>query len=841
MLQELPRPSTIGRAAAWIGGVWQDVRHGARVFAKNPSFTAIAVVSIALGTGANVAIFSLADALLLHPVPVPRPNELLTVGTTIQRGIVRLNIASYPDFVDIRERSSSFTGLVASVFGATGLSAHAGASPQVKLVSLVSGDYFQRLEVEPALGRAFRPEEDSVPGRDAVVVLSHATWQQEFACDPAIVGRTIYLAGIEFTVVGVAPKAFTGLHRIVREAAFVPLAMWPRLVTFPHVDPLTARDFRNLTVRGRLRPGVTRPAAQAELAAIGSALEREYPATNDKHGLVVQTELEVRFDRSPLDAWLMVVLTTLSFAVLCVACANVAGLLASRAPVRSREIALRMAIGAGRGRLVRQLVTESLGIALTGAVGGLAVGHVGILILRQIRLPSDVVSFPLLQIDQRALMFSLATAGISAVLFGLGPAIQTTRVNLVGALRTSDASTARRARLTGRNVLVALQVALSLVLVTVAVWAFQVFATAYTQGPGFRTTRMAKISVDPVQARYAEPDAVRFFERAVEMVRALPGVGSAALTSAMPLFSFESTLIVPEGYHLPEGQPSVRIYSNSVDAGHFETMRIPIVAGRSLLRTDDETSARVAVVNETMARRYWPNDSAIGKRVRIDVEAGDRPVDGWVEIVGIARPGAYLYFAEPPQDMIYFPFRQMPRSPMVLLAASSADSASVLAPLRDVVQTVDARVPAYDAQTIEAFYEARVTGIGSVMTQLIGAMGTMGVTLTMVGLYGLVAYNVSRRTREIGIRMAVGATSSRVLRMILGQGLLPAAAGLVAGVGLSAMTARALATSIPINHKYDPQSLLSVVPVLVAIALLASYVPARRAARVDPKVALREE
>ena len=417
------------------------MRHAARVFAKHPGFTAIAIVSIAFGTGANVAIFSLADQLLIKPLPVPRPGELVTVGSRVKRGIVTLNVASYPDYVDIRERSTSFSGLVAHTSGTVGFSTEAGTSPHVKFITIVNSDYFRVLDVAPAIGRGFLPEEDRVAGRDAVAVLSHATWQQEFAADPSIVGRTVQIAGIEFTVVGVAPESFTGLHPYLREAAFVPLAMWPRVISFPHVDPLTARDFRNLTVKGRLKPGVTLSEAQAELSAIGKALEQAYPETNEKQTIVAQTELEVRFERRPLDSWLIVVVTTLSLAVLCVACANVAGLLASRAPVRAREIALRMAVGAGRGRLVRQLITESVGIAVAGGICGLAVGQVGIVLLRQIRFPTEVASMPLLEINRRALVFSMAIAMGSALLFGLGPAIQTTRVNLVTALKTSDADT----------------------------------------------------------------------------------------------------------------------------------------------------------------------------------------------------------------------------------------------------------------------------------------------------------------------------------------------------------------------------------------------------------------
>ena len=540
---------------------------------------------------------------------------------------------------------------------------------------MVNGDFFRLLDVEPAIGRGFLPEEDRVAGRDAVVVLSHATWQQEFAADPSVIGRTLYIAGIEFTVIGVAPEDFTGLHPYIQEAAFVPLAMWPRVMSLPHVNPLTERGYRYLTVKGRLKPGVTLSKAQAELAAIGKALEQAYPDSNARQAVVAQTELEVRFERRPLDSWLMVVLTTLAFAVLCVACANVAGLLASRAPVRAREIALRMAVGAGRGRLVRQLITESFGIALAGGICGLAVGHVGIVLLRQITFPTEVASMPLLQLNRRALVFSMAVAMASAVLFGLGPAIQTTRVNLVTALKTTDIDTTRRRRLTGRNLLVALQVALSLVLVSVSVWAFDVFGRAFAEGPGFRTARMAKLTIDPSQARYSEMGSMQFFERVVEQARRLPGVQAATVASAMPLFSFESTPIVPEGYHLPDGQTSVRSYSNSIDEGYFETMEIPMLSGRGLLASDRADSARVAVVNETLARRYWPGGNAVGSAFRSTANPDARCGQPWVEIVGVARASTYGYFAEPPQDMIYFPFRQVPRGNMVLLAQSAGDSA----------------------------------------------------------------------------------------------------------------------------------------------------------------------
>lgn len=363
--------------------IWQDLRHGVRVFAKNPGFTAIAVISIAFGTGANVAIFSAADALLLRPLPVTRPGSLLSVGSKERWGLAVANVASYPDSRDLRDGSRSFDGLVAFTSRPVAFVVRPGITPQVRTLTMVSGNFFRVLGVEPVIGRGFRDDEDAVEGRDAVAVLGYGVWKEQFGADASVLGGRIRIAGVDFRIVGVVPERFTGLDsRANRDAAFVPLAMWPRLNgSEPH--PLDRRDFRAISVKGRLKPGVTLAAARAELSALGSALERAYPETNNGRVLTAETELEARYERQPLDSALVLVLTLLSVSVLSVACANVAGLLSSRAPVRAREIALRLAIGAGRARIVRQLVTESLGIALAGGAGGLAVGYVGILLLRQ--------------------------------------------------------------------------------------------------------------------------------------------------------------------------------------------------------------------------------------------------------------------------------------------------------------------------------------------------------------------------------------------------------------------------------------------------------------------------
>ena len=821
---------------AWLEGVWQDVRHAARVFFKNPGFTAIAVISIAFGTGANVAVFSLADALLLRPLPVLKPSEILTVGTRTQRGVVTLTVTSVPDYLDIREKARSFEGLVAFVYESAAFTVHPDSPPHVRLVTLASANFFRVLGVEPELGRGFTDDEERVPGRASVTVLSYGTWQQQFAGDPNILGRKVRIAGLDFTVIGVAPERFTGLHPFAREGAFVPLAMWPDLVFDRRINPLTSRDFRYLTLKGRLRPGVSMSEAQAELTLLAQDLEHAYPETNTNQGLLVETELEDRFERRPLDSRLILILTTLSIAVLCVACANVAGLLASRAPVRAREIALRLAVGGSRTRLVRQLITESLGIALAGGAAGLAVGYAGIVMLRQIQLPTDVIAGPQIQLDRRALAFSLLAAIGSAFLFGLGPALQTTRINLVTALKGTEASGVR-SRLRGRHTLVVIQVALSLVLLTVSSFSSQVFDKALNEGPGFRTTQMAKITTDPGQARYGQAERAQFVERALQQIRVIPGVRRATATSSMPMFSFGSAWIAPEGQELPQGQPGFRAYVNSVDEDYFETMEIPILAGRSFHSTDTLESPFVAIVNEVFARHYWPGRDPLGRRFRVPTGAAD--AGPWVEVVGLAKTSAYHYPAEVPGDMVYFPYRQQSASAMVLLAQTTGESSTALAPMRSVLRAMDPDVPAFDGQTMESFYAARATTIGNVLIGLVGGMGVMGMTLTMVGLYGLVSYSVSRRTREIGIRMAIGATHARVLLMVLTQGLVPAWIGLTAGLILSVITMRFLPGMMMISARNDPKSFFLVIPMLIVVALIASLIPARRAARVNPTVALR--
>lgn len=831
--------------------LWQDLRYALRLIGRAPAFALIAVISIAFGTGANVAIFSVADALLLRPLPVPDWSGLVTVGTTKRREVSIFSVSSYPDYVDVRDRARSFTGLTAFAYAWLGISPRAGEPPQVKTVTVVSSNYFQVLGIDVAMGRAFVPDED-LEGRPPTVVISHRLWQSMLAGDPNVLGRRLRISGIDCEIVGVAPEAFWGVNqRYVPELAFLPIGLWPRLpsgggvgqatarareqpVAEAPFNPLTARHADLLTVKGRLRPGVALADAQAEADVIAADLAREHPATNAHQSLLVQTEMQVKTAADPFSTGALTLLSLLSLSVLAVGCTNVAGLLASRAPIRAREIALRLAIGASRARVFRQLMTESLLIAIAGGTGGIAVGYAGVTLLGQIRYPSEVIAMPKAYIDERSLTVAIALAMLSALLFGIVPAWQATRTNLIRPLKAGDGS-AGRLRLTGRNLLVAVQVTLSLALVTIAVFTSQAFRKIFMEGPGFRITNIAKLTIAPGQAGYRDDDATAFFDRVLTNARALSGAKSVGVTSAMPLFSFETTTIAPEGERLADDQSRPTSVSSRIDEDYFKTMDVPLVAGRPFLATDVRTAPRVAIVNETLSSFYWPGESALGKRIRLP------PDDDWIEIVGVVRTTKYWFPGENPQRAVFFPFRQQHIGQLTMLAATAGESSSLLDPLRAVVRDLDADVPIYDAHTIENFYDARATSFGNVLLTLVSGMGLMGMTLTITGLYGLVSYAASRRTREIGIRIAIGASPGRVLTMILRQGMRPAWLGMIAGAGVSLVTADFLAGKMPIAFVYSPATLIVILPILVIVTAIAAGIPARRASRVSPTVALRAE
>jgi predicted permease len=833
-VMEDTREAAAGRVWFWLEMIWQDVHHACRMFAKNPGFTLAAVLSIALGAGANVAMFSAADALLLRPLAVPRAGEIVVVGTDFNVLNFSYMSSSYPNYADLRDRNRSFNGLLAFASTTAGFAAGRAEAPQVKIGMMVTGNFLQVLDVQPELGRTFRPDEDQVPGRDTVVILSHGTWAQ-LGADPKILGHSVRIGGIEFTVIGVMPASFNGPDRNRQPAFYVPMMMRPRLSGDPQI--LEARDRIGVTIKGRLKPGVSLTQAQAELNTIGSDLERAHPDADRNLRLTARTQLQMNIRENRVYTGLAAILTLLAAAVLVVACANVAGLLTSRAPLRAREIALRLAIGAGRSRLIRQLLTESGLIAAAGGLLGLPLAYVGIALLRQVQLPSDLIMTPRIELDQRALLFSLAVAMGSVVLFGLIPALQSTRANLTTALKASSSMVPGRRRLWGRNLLVTVQVAVSLVLLTLALFSYRMFAGELDNGMGFRTDHMLLMDFNPSVVRYTDAQSSQFFASLTERASLLPGVKSAALASSPPLGGLEPSFIQPEGFRFPAGQNFATVYSSRVDEHYFDTLGIRILRGRAFTASDAAGAPRVAIVNEVLANDYWPSQDPIGKRLRL-LGPNNPP---WVEIVGVAKLSRYGFIGEPPTEFLYLPYHQMPPGSMTLLAASAGDSASLLAPLRNLLRDLDPNMPTYDVQTMEHFYWARATSIAQVTVEIVGGMGLMGLVLAMVGLYGLMSYSVSRRTREIGIRMAVGASHLSVLRMVLRQGMLPALCGIPIGLALSAGAGRVLTSSFPLSYRSGPAIYGVVALLMLIVAILAAYWPARRASLVDPMTALREE
>jgi macrolide transport system ATP-binding/permease protein len=818
----------------WLETWVQDIRFAFRMLVRNRSFTVVAVLSLAIGIGVNSALFSLADALVLRPLSVSHPGEVVTVVSKSPSD--SMGDISYPDYKDFRDRSKTMDGLVAFTLTDFGFAAKPGELPQMKTGMLVSGNLFSSMGVDPELGRGFRPEEDEVLGRDAVVVLGHDFWVTQLGADRSIIGKTVRVNGIDLTVIGVAPERFTGMDQMLRPNLYVPLMMAPRLDANPARKMLENRGDRGLGVKGRLKPGVSLAQAQAELVTIARGLEQAYPATNKDQSITVMTELQARVTRDPPDSGLVAMLMALSAIVLLVACANLANLQLSRARARTREIAIRLAVGAGRMRLVRQLMAESLVVALAGGAVSLIFADAGIRFLSCIQVPTDLPLVLSIKLDQRALLFGLAVSLLSSVLFGLAPALQASRTDLVSSLKSADADNSGRQRLWGRKALVVAQVALSLVLMAVATMLFHGFHSMLAGGPGFRTDHLVMMSFDPGLVRFNDQQVQQFYKQLGERARSTPGVKSAALARVIPMAPNQHTEnIVPEGFQFTKDRTSETVFANIVDNGFFETMAVPLVRGRSFSGGDQANAPLVAVVNDELAQHYWPNQDAIGKRFRLNDSKGP-----WAEIVGIAKTGKYLWVGEGPTPFLYLPVAQHPQPRLTLVAESIGDAASLVAPLREMVRGLDPNQPVYGVRTMSDFYQMRAVSVPLMINEMVGAMGLIGLLLAMVGLYGLMAYTVSRRTREIGIRMAIGADQGSVVRMFMRQGLNLALIGLAIGL-VASFAAETGVNAVFSTTKRDPLAYLIVAPALLAVTMLAAWVPARRASRVDPTRALRFE
>jgi macrolide transport system ATP-binding/permease protein len=827
------------RRIHWLTDFFDDARFAIRSLSRTSGLTAFVVITLALGIGMTSATFSMVDALIFRPYPVPHPDDVVSLVSTTRDS--SFDDFSYREYLDILAKTKSYDGVIAYAdMQAVGFSAEPGAMPRVRGGMMVSGNYFGVLGVEPRLGRGFREDEDQVPGRNAVVVLGPDFWKHEFASDPAVLGRTVRLNGADFTVIGVAPESFPGMLIFGHPDFYMPLATSRVFATNFEKNFFEDRDDRELHVKARLKPGTTLRQARNELAVLAKGFELEYPKLNRARGAAVYTQFQTRTIED--GNWKFgVIFVILALAVLLVACTNVAGLLLSRARARRREIAIRLAIGAGRFRLMRLLLTESLILAALGGLAGIAVGygfvewfHSKESIVFMTDLPVGVP----FNMDTRALLVALALSAVSALLCGLAPALQSTRTDLVNGLKSGDVDVPGRKRLWGRSLLVVAQVSISLMLLTASFLMARSFQHSLLDVTGFAKDHLLMTSFDPRLMQYNPTQTQQFYKVLAERVRETPGVQSVAFTQTVPLGQdgLDVVAFVPDGFQMPRDRDSFTSAMNTVDEGYFETMKISILHGRDFLASDTTESPRVAVVNEQFAKHYWPNADAVGKYIRLDNSAGIP-----VEIVGVAQTIKYQDTRERPMDFLYMPLAQHPLSRMTLMLRSSGDPLQSVQPVKEIVRTLDANLPMLQTRPYEDLYLNMAVKGPQIAIDLVRTMGAVGLFLAIAGLYGLVAYNVTRRTHEIGIRMALGAGSSDVLRLVMGKGLVMVGIGTAIGLVMGFALEQLMNSMLFNAGGVDIVAYIIVVPTLFLVTMLAAYVPARRASRIAPTQALRYE
>ena len=808
--------------------IWNDLRYGLRMLASTPSFTLVAILSLALGIGANTSMFSLANALLFQPLPVPQSSQVVRVLSSTPSN--RFGAVSYLDYTDFRSQTTALSGLLAYEGLPVGFAKDPKSLAKPKLALAVSPNYFDVLRIQPAVGRAFRADENRLP----VAILSDALWQSEFNGDPSIVGRTVSVSKMDFTVVGIAPKSFPGLELFVHEDFYIPIGTVP-LFGQRQKNELEQRDVLSVNVYGRLAPGHTSEEAQAQLQTVAHNLERAYPATNRGRSVLAMPEMKARFGIEYDNLLDVEVLLGIAIAVLLIACANVANMLLSRGRARAREIAIRLAIGASRKRLFQQLITESLLLAVVGGAFGLLLVLFSIDFIASLRLPTSLPIWLVARPDLRVLLFACVTTLASGVIFGVAPALHALRSDVNTILKAGDTGPAAKRRwFQGRNALVVGQIGVSVLLLVSSGLLIKDFSEMTAARLGFRVDHVLVAGVDPAMAGYDETQGAAFYRQLLEGVRALPGVRSAALAQHIPLgFSSSARNISVEGYQLPPAQRGITVSSNIVSDQYFALMQIPIVKGRAFDSRDQPSSPRVAIINEVMARNYWPDRDAIGGLLHVEGKT--------LEVVGIAKTIKYRDAAEQPLPFLYLPLSQQYSSFMTLHVEAERDPEAIAAPVLAQIRGLDAGMPVSDVQTLEHFFKEGALFATRLIVQVVTAIGLLGLLLAVTGLYGVIAYSVSRRTREIGIRVAIGADPGNVARLVLQQGVRLTLIGTAIGLALALAASKLLANLLTAVSARDPLVYLLTPVLLAAVSLLACYVPARRAARVDPIEALRQD
>jgi len=835
-----------------LESLFADVRFALRWLRKSPGFTIVAVASLAVGIGFNTALFTVVDSLLFRPLPVAHPDRLVDVYTsaTAARG-GQFSTSSYPDYQDLRSGNDVFEDIVGytPMFGA--LSIESGS--RLAMGEVVTGNYFKTLGVPAFAGRTLLPEDDA-PGAPRVAVVSYRYWVRELGSSSSLTGRTLRIRGVPYEIVGVTPPSFTGMVPILSPEVWIPVSasldvepvgMHDVIPSPTGSNRLERRGDRWMFIRGRLKPGRTAEQARANLAVIAARLSSEYVTTNKDRLVSVRPTRDVHFHPAadpqilPIAGGLMIVVAL----VLIIACLNVASMLLARASARQREIGVRIAIGAGRGRLVRQLVTETLVLSLFGAAAAVVLAWWLTTLVSAVNLPSPIPFAFNLRMDARVLVFTLVTTVAAALIAGLVPALTASRPNLVAELRGEQSGRAAGGRhWTLGDALVAGQMSITAVLLVVAALLTRSVLAAQRANLGFPVERIALVSVDASQLRYPRERVERFFDQVMVRIRGLSGVEAVGLATRPPFsVNYNRWEIWIPGVH-QAGEKGTVVDVTNVSADYFKAMDVPLVSGRTFTEDDRPDTPRVAIVNETMARKFWPDQSAIGQTFRSRNSEG--PV---FQIVGVTADHKVTDVGEPPTPFLHVSRRQQPNAYSAIIARTRGDAGALLRDMRREIHAVEPTLAFLENQTMEDEVGMTLFPVRA-SAWLVSSIGLVAMLLAAVGLYGVIAYSVARRTREIGIRMALGARAATVVGSVLRQGLVIAALGLVTGVAFAVIVLYLVSTLVPraIDGLYgirvsDPASWFSAAAILLAVSFVANLIPAWRAAKVHPSEALRTE